>query len=103
VLEVLVIPAGVKKIPASDPRLQGRKPLSVASWFNYPDLRDYYGPSNAVHIVQFKELLGVMIQGDLVPCIVMHQGTHQMLNAIFLCGTFLVWKFARPFIVSTLK
>lgn len=41
--------------------------LNVENWFQYPDLKDYHGPPNVVHIVKFIEEIENLVISTSLP------------------------------------
>lgn len=52
---------GPAKLPRDD---KGFRYISVDTWFCYPDLKEYYGPSNIVHILKFIQVLQHQVSGQ---------------------------------------
>ena len=59
-LALRIIPIGAR-IPREE---KGFKFVSVETWFSYPDLQKYYGPSNITHILKFNGLVNDLVSPD---------------------------------------
>ena len=83
----------VVKGPSRPPRDDKQyKYLTVENWFNYPDLKDYYGPLNIVQIIQFVDLVKMQIaqNPERTVCLVARSESQQSLNALLLAAAYLM-------------
>lgn len=67
------------------------KYFTIKDWFCYPDLTEYYGPSNIAHIVRFNQLLVEhfnLSKNEL--CLFLDRKDKQSLNGLLLVGSFLL-------------
>lgn len=97
---------GPSRLPKDDDQ---RRFVSVDSWFHYPDLKLYHGPSNIVHILKFVEIIQANVHS---PCsqsqtsnqwqkslgekrmlsLVIRTDSDQALNGLLLTAAYMVWR-----------
>jgi cell division cycle 14 len=65
--------------------------FSVDDWFAYPHLRNYHGPSNIAHILQFISTVNALHEkeGKMV-CVCTDRSKAQKSNCVLLVGAYLV-------------
>lgn len=67
-----------------------RRCISIDTWFAYPDLKLYHGPSNIVHIMTFVKFVDEAREGGGHACLYTQRGSLQALNALLVAGAYLV-------------
>ncbi len=78
-------PGGVER-ESSDQR----RHISIDSWFAYPDLKLYHGPSNIVHIMTFVRFVDEAKDSGAQVWLHTQGGSPQALNALLVAGAYLV-------------
>lgn len=70
-------------------RIRGVLDVDIRSWFNYPALRNYHGPSSIIDLLNFREAVGQAGPKTRVRVIV-DEGDPRRINAALLIGSYLV-------------
>lgn len=77
------------------PRMgSGIKLFTIKDWFYYPDLTEYYGPSNIAHVTRFNQLLQEHFTSTSTHikelCLLLDPTDKQSLNGLLLVAAFLL-------------
>jgi len=84
---VVLLPEGRDSLK----RARNTLDINVDSWFHYPSLRNYYGPSSILDVLRFRALVEEKDALSKKVRVVSREGSAKRSNGVFLVGAYLVW------------